>query len=250
MEQNIEHQEKDKCWICGDMADSGEHIIKKSDLKLLFPNTSQQSRPIYIRKNGEFNRAKTIGALKSKLFHFKAKICQQCNNHRSYDFDVTWDKLSKYLYKNWSSILENGYINLEDIFETDINNTMILVQLFFVKIFGCKWKEADIEFDISPLSKAILDREEQSNFYISFRNSENNYSADYCASSDIEILTNKKTGELIYMHQFYSVGKITVDMIYVADKNIIDLNGALKPSEMSNILQLSKLNYNQNYIKG
>jgi len=40
-----------KCWICGHKATSGEHHIKNSDLKRLFPNVSQKL-PICHKKMG------------------------------------------------------------------------------------------------------------------------------------------------------------------------------------------------------
>lgn len=80
------------CWICGDIADSGEHIIKKSDLKLLDNNISQQNKMLkssngLIEKNG-------IGSIKSDRFHFKSKICSTCNNERTQADDKAWEKLS------------------------------------------------------------------------------------------------------------------------------------------------------------
>jgi len=238
-------EKTDICWICGDKANSGEHMVKKSDLHLSFKNISQ-NHPIHVRKNGECK--KIIGTLKSKSFHFGVKICKKCNNERTQQFDQIWEKLSKYLYDNWRIILNDGYINLKNIFGTKIQESMLCVQLFFLKIFGCKCIEAEINFNMNKFSKAILNKKEQSDFYISFRNSEHNFTDNYCVSSDIQILKANKPEEIIYMHQFYTIGKITVDMIYAPNKDIIDLNGALKPSEISMILPLSKLTYNQSYV--
>lgn len=242
-----DNQEKNICWICGDKADSGKHSIKKSDLNLIFKNISQK-QPIYVRKNGHSLKHKTIGTTKSSKFYFETKICKKCNNERSQQFDEAWEKLSNYLSENWGNISNNGYINLNEIFGTRVKISMILVQLFFLKIFMCKCIDGKIDFNLNEFSEAILEKKEQSNFYISFRDSENNFSANYCASSDIEMLSDNTTGNIIYMHQFYTINEVTVDMIYALNENIVNLNGALKPSEMSEILPLSKLNYNQNYI--
>lgn len=240
------NQDKNICWICGDKANSGEHSIKKSDLNLIFKNISQK-KPIYVRKNGENVKYKTIGTTKSPAFYFDIKICEKCNNERSQEFDETWEKLSKYLFENWIDILDRGYIDLKKAFGTKVKKSMIFVQLFFLKIFGCKCIDGGINFNLREFSKAILEKNEQSNFYISFRNSDNNLTANYCSNSNIEIYGDA-IDEIIYMHHFYTIGEVTVDMIYAPNKDIVNLNGALKPSEMSTILPLSKLNYNQNYM--
>jgi len=49
MEERTLNPKYNKCWICEDIANSGEHIIKQSDLKQIFPKTSQQ-HPIYTQK--------------------------------------------------------------------------------------------------------------------------------------------------------------------------------------------------------
>lgn len=51
-----------KCWVCGDQADSGEHMIKASDLKATFGNVAQKS-PLFRHTNQKRNQR--IGGIKS-----------------------------------------------------------------------------------------------------------------------------------------------------------------------------------------
>ncbi len=232
-----------KCWICGNEANSGEHHIKKSDLKLLYPSASQKS-PIYSRRNGVLKNK--IGSIKSKSFMFDSLICKECNNAKTQDYDRAWETLSNYLHENWMKVKEKGFINLYDIFGNDYMNSMILVQLFFTKIFGCKISESSAPILLNSFSESILNKQEHPNLYISIRDSEITAKGNYSAVSDIEIYT--KNEKIIYAHLFYTVGNVTVDILYCLDMNILDLNGAKVPSSMKNILNLSSLNYDQEYI--
>lgn len=49
------------CWICGNKGDSGEHLIKASDIKGMFSDISQ-SNPIY--QNFEDNSRFPMGSAK------------------------------------------------------------------------------------------------------------------------------------------------------------------------------------------
>ena len=44
-----------KCWICGDDANSGEHMIKASDLKSLFGHVTQMA-PLYFHTDEKRNQ--------------------------------------------------------------------------------------------------------------------------------------------------------------------------------------------------
>ncbi len=231
-----------KCWICKSEATSGEHHIKKSDLKLLYPYATQK-KPIYCIRNGKLQ--KKIGGIKSKSFMFDSLLCKECNNHRTQPHDKAWERLSSYLYKNWMKVQSDGYIDLYDVFRSDYIHEMLQVQLFFTKIFGCKISESLSPIDLNIFSQSILDEQEHPYLYISIRKSMETTKGNRAVLSDIEICTeNEKT---IYAHLFYTIGNVTVDMIYCPDESMIDLNGAKKTSDMKKILKLSKLNYNQQY---
>jgi hypothetical protein len=73
-----------KCWICGSEANSGEHVIKASDLKDVFGNITQKN-PIYthtrLRKN------QPIRGIKSDTLKYSARICARCNNELTQPHD-------------------------------------------------------------------------------------------------------------------------------------------------------------------
>lgn len=230
-----------KCWICSvNDADSGEHIIKKSDGKIIF----REQLPIHHEINGV--RKEPISDLNDGRFKYHKSICTICNNERTQKSDKAWEQLSRYLHNNWESIKLNKSINLSKLFTNNVDTKMILVQLYFVKIFGCSIKESQSPINLDSFSDAILKQKEHPLIYISFRDSEDCRSDSYSASSDIEVFKNS-SGVIEYAHMFYRVGNVVVDIIYSENTDNIDLNGALKPSDMKSFINLSKLSYNQNY---
>lgn len=231
------------CWICGDNATTGEHRIKHSDLKQLYPNTTQQS-PLYHRRDG--SKQETIGGLKSNRLKFDALLCAKCNNERTQKFDHAWEMLSDYLQKNWDTILKDGQINLLDVFPKDTEKNMVHVQLFFVKIFSCKIEESGAHMSLVSFSKALLSKAEHPALYFSIRDSHISSSGNYSSLSDIEIFSDKY-GDVVYAHMFYTIGQTTIDLIYCPNEkyaDFIDFNGAEKPSQITQgILKLSVISY-------
>jgi len=232
-----------ECWICEDTATSGEHRIKHSDLKKQYPMISQ-AHPLYHRRNG-VKQQQYIGSLKSNHLKFDALLCAKCNNERTQVFDLAWEKLSNYLQDNWDEILKLNQIDLYNIFPDNTLENMINVQLFFTKIFGCYIKETDALVPISSFSESLLNKSEHPNIYFSFRKSEMKTIGNYTGLSNIEIYHEKDNHENIYYaHMFYTLNKITVDLIYAPNTANLELNGAIKPSQiMDTRIALSKLDY-------
>ena len=122
---------------------------------------------------------------------------------------------------------------------------MVFVQQFFVKIFGCKVRESAAPIKTDSLSMSLLSGIENDFIYIFFRDSANGLSPSYVAISDIEIFSCKS--QIVYAQMYYTIGSVTVDIIFCEDTALIDLNGGLKPNQMGNIIKLSSLNYHQGY---
>ncbi len=233
-----------KCWICGDIATTGEHCIKHSDLKYLYPDISPEF-PLYHRRDGIQKRP--IRSLKSDHLKFDALLCAKCNNERTQTFDKAWESLSTYLLTNWDEILQVNKIDLRKVFLDKTIENMIGVQLFFVKIFGTKIVESYAPINVSSFSKSILENVEHPNIYLSFRDSEIESKGNYCSLSDIEIYTEKATSDIVYAHLFYTLDRVTIDLIYCPNNKFIsdlNLNGGIIPTQLiNNTIKLSKLNY-------
>ena len=234
------------CWICNqNNANSGEHTIKKSDLNGLYLQVSQKE-PIHKRRDGSI--VKPIGSIKSSGFHYEKVICTECNNSKTQKFDRSWEVLSDYFRKNWSDIKQANRFCLSSVFPENELSEMVNVQLFFVKLFGCKLKESKAAFALSNFSRALNEAGEHSSIYLSFGVSRHGKSQSYSVNSDVQACRDS-SGRIVYMHWFYVIGDLTVNLIYSEKTEEIDLNGAKKPSEMGGFCSLVRLNYDQSYLQ-
>src|ERR1700720_103268 len=74
------------CWICGAAnANSGEHMIKKSDLRDVLGKPSQAA-PFYFHKPAL--EGKAVGSLKHDILKSAAPMCAYCNNTRTQPHDL------------------------------------------------------------------------------------------------------------------------------------------------------------------
>lgn len=234
-----------KCWICGGNGNSGEHKIKKSDLKQQYSEISPQ-KPIFHRVNGIVKRP--IRSFKSEAFKYPKSICAACNGTLTQPYDYAWGKLSKFLYTNSKKIQHNNVINLKDIYGLDFYENMKGVQLFFAKQFGCKIIESEFDFDLSRIRNAVCKNSEIPSFYLKLRRSDNGKSAKYSAVSDIEV-NKSASGELKCIHFFYTIGAFSIDILYCADSKGVNLKNYFVPSGVGKQLNLGRANYIQEYVK-
>lgn len=77
------------CVLCGSHIDpSGEHKIKASSLRDQFG-----VQPMVIVRDGEPPRS--ARGPKSRQFHFSVPLCSPCNNERTRDADLEWDRFRR-----------------------------------------------------------------------------------------------------------------------------------------------------------
>lgn len=123
------------CWICiSNPAETGEHWAKASNVRDYFRKPTQQ-QPLYLQKNWVFDAK--IGSDKSKKLKFGKSLCLDCNSSRTQPYDEAWDTIFEYLQTNWMKIRARGSFNLSHVFPDDPQGSMVRVQLYFIKVFGC-----------------------------------------------------------------------------------------------------------------
>lgn len=152
------------CWICGASANSGEHMIKASDLKSLFRHVDQRS-PLYLHTGLRRNLA--VQGIKSSLLKHQARLCARCNNERTQPHDRAWSTLSQYLQTRRPPIRPGMRVRLGDIFPGKVSQSMLAVHLYFLKLFGCIATDRCIPLPIGEFASAIRDGNPHPNIWIS-----------------------------------------------------------------------------------
>lgn len=231
-----------QCWICNAQADSGEHKIKKSDLKRTMSGTVNPTSPIYHRVSGEKKRP--IGSLKAEALKFDKNLCGACNSSLSQPHDYAWDVLASYLHE--VSFETGTEIELSKVFKSETNFNLINVHLFFAKIFGCAIAETGFDLNLKILAKSIMENTSCPYLYLKIRNSDNGKTDSYCALSDIEV-SRGKSGDLQYVHIYYIVGRYSIDIVYSENAADLDLTNYFQPSNTLTKIRLGSIEYKQGY---
>lgn len=220
------------CWICGSKANSGEHRIKRTDLIHTFDCVNQKEPIFHYRKMKLIDKA---GSVKSSIFKFDNIICTKCNNERTQPFDLAWDKLSSYLHYNWDEIKRVGNIDLRSVFPDNYESNMVMVQLFFIKILGCKIVESNPSYNLTDFSNCLLKGKENSSVYLRIRDTQKNRGKGYAAISYV-YLCKYRTSE--YLMCCYILSDISIDIIYDVKNSGMRLPCAYKPSGNGTIIKL------------
>ena len=153
------------CWICGSEAETGEHMIKVTDLVDLFGHTTTH-KPLYRRINSG-PQDKVQGNNSSKL-KFKTRLCGYCNNTRTQPHDLSWSSLSKFLRNREPKIAPNDVVRVAKAFTSGARPGLLGVHLYFTKLFGCLILDANVPIDTKPLARSIMSGESHPDIYLCF----------------------------------------------------------------------------------
>ena len=199
-----------KCWICGADANTGEHLIKASDLKSLFGHITQ-SKPIYLHTDARRNLP--IRGLKSEKLKFAARICGTCNNQRTQPHDRAWEALSEYLRTRTPPIKGGTLIRLDKVFPGAVKRSMLEVHLFFIKQFGCLISENSIPLDITKFAESILQQTPHPKVHLRFVTGLQDPRHKLVSRSVVQT-ASLPDGRIAYATWFYVVDRIAVNVIY------------------------------------
>jgi len=197
-----------KCWICGADADTGEHRIKRSDLKSVFGHISPD-HPLYL--SNARRRNERVNGLKANALKLKAKICGKCNNQLTSSHDYAWEKLSRYFRSRNRALKHNERIGLHKVFPGTVKRSMVCVHLYFVKLLGCHIVEHRMPIDLGPFSQALLHGTAHPLVYLAFCTplDTEHKSAGY---SDIDVI--KRYGRIIAASWIYHLDHFSVRVMY------------------------------------
>jgi hypothetical protein len=202
-------RKKAPCWICGRDATTGEHSVKRSDLKSEFGPVTPNN-PIYVNNDRIKNRR--IGGLKSDRLKLPAGLCAFCNNERTQPHDQAWEQFSTSLRTRNPPISAGVVVRANRVFAYDTKQMMLNVHLYFVKLFGCHVVENAIPIDLTSLANSILHGKAHPNIYLKLVDT-----SSFGKSAGVsEIYQNAydPNGEAFAVIWIYRVGKLGVVVLF------------------------------------
>jgi hypothetical protein len=133
-------RQNSKCWICGDAADSSEHIFKARDLKRLFDRDGYafENLPFHFAEGGSAR----IPGPKSDRIKYAPLICSRCNNQRTAAHDLAYDQISEW----FSASQQDGgapEFDASEVFGSDWPHGVEKFRRFCAKSLGCSILAAD-----------------------------------------------------------------------------------------------------------
>lgn len=131
------------CWWCGQVADSGEHKYKRSDLVRVFGKGPWKGAVVRV-VDGRENDLQSPGAASLK---FAKVLCADCNSARSQKFDLAYDTFSNYVASEQERILANHGFRWSQIFGNEWRAGRNLVTAYWLKHIGCRLAEGGVQVD-------------------------------------------------------------------------------------------------------
>jgi hypothetical protein len=226
-----------QCWICGGAGTTGEHRIKRSDLRSLF-QTPTQTKPLYFHDGKVKNRP--IGSLDAKILRSLCCICPKCNTTLTQPHDRAWQKMSNWLRATDYEIKPAAIVRANRIFPYDTAREMRNVHLYFVKQFGCQISEHVIPIDLDGFAKAILEGRPHPHLYLKFGRAPHIGHQVAAGGSDVKTATRIGDPTCEFASWFYFVGDLAVNIIFVVhDEDLRGLTGAWHPRFGTNRLEIT-----------
>lgn len=129
------------CWICGAVADSAEHRIKKSDL-IRAHGRGPYKGPSAL---GHYRAGKetTIQGPGAKAVKYSPSLCHRCNTAYTQPFDRAYDQFVGWIMENEETVLRRRFVDFVDVFGDVWAESQCDLYKYFAKSFGCRLVEAD-----------------------------------------------------------------------------------------------------------
>lgn len=225
-----------KCWICGNEAGTGEHTIKRSDLRAIFGRISQD-RPLY--RHTDKKRNVPIKGLRVQLLKSGALLCAHCNNQRTQPFDYAWELFSTALRAK--AVIRSGKsVDLSKVFPGSVKKSMLHVHLYFVKLFGCLIAENALPIDIVGFSQAIQNTAAHPKVHLAI--SPLTYDLAFASVGYSDLHLAQVNGRTVYATWLLTLDRFTVRVMYAEPterrKGLID---SWHPQTVTKCLRVSRL---------
>jgi len=210
--------EETTCWICGAVATTREHKIKRSDIVATFGSPTQASP---VRLHTTMRRNIKVQSSNSDYLKSSAMLCEYCNSARTQPYDLAWQKLADHLR---SIDARHGpretFLRANKVFPYNTRLQVADVQLYFVKLFGCHVLEMDVAIDVRSFAKALMSRTPHPNIYIELISV--HIGTPLAHTSDMHCVNDPATGRCVGAVWVYHAGRVAVRVQYAEEGQTFD----------------------------
>lgn len=132
----------ERCWWCGETADSREHRVKKSRIKKIMQTTDlQNGENLSWHHVGELSPIRGPGAA---VVQFGMTMCRKCNNNRSQDFDKAYDTFLEFIMSDLEQFRRTPIIVWAQVYEGKKFDQRHLAR-YFAKNIACRIVEHGVD---------------------------------------------------------------------------------------------------------
>lgn len=228
------------CWICGQKSDSGEHIVKSSDIKRILGESRNR-----IFLNNDRYKNKIIQSRKSDLLKYKNSICHDCNTNKTASHDAAWDILSSHMI-NRRNVKPGDRIKLNKVFRGSHRDQSIRTHLYFVKLFGCFLNEVLPSFNLTSLSYSILNNKAHSKIFLEFGSIPIKNQSTIISRSDLVLVGKEENPS--YMCWLQHLHHFSVSISYFGHSALSPTDKLWNPqSNQHKVLKITDLSPNNSF---
>ncbi|RMH11932.1 MAG: hypothetical protein D6698_15780 [Gammaproteobacteria bacterium] len=222
-----------QCWICGALADSREHLVKASDLRLFFGDVSP-CKPLHLHHDNRRN-IKIYSAKSNKLKTSKV-ICRRCNDTDTSNYDEAWSRLIRALHRDWQTIKITRRFKLQRAFPGTSSKQALNCHLFFVKLFGCRIVDEKMPIDVTPFAFSLRSATPHPTMFLTF-NARNlpEKKLRYAGVSAVE--GHERFGVCTMASWYYTLAELDVQVTWFNAPPVRNVPYAWHPSKSGKILK-------------
>jgi len=124
------------CWICGALADSAEHRIKKSDLLRFYGAGPYRNDSALLHVSGDSQYL--VQGPNARRLKYAPVLCTQCNTTATQPFDYAYESFIRWVFDDEELALRRRFIDFAEIYGDDFEESQRNLFKYFAKSFGCR----------------------------------------------------------------------------------------------------------------
>lgn len=125
------------CWICGALANTGEHKIKKSLLVALHGRGPYHAGKELLHVCDNVSNARRLLGPDADQAKFRHVLCSKCNNETSQAFDNAYEAFHRYILNSETLVVARRVVDFVDVYGSVFERFQRDLYKYLVKLFGC-----------------------------------------------------------------------------------------------------------------